>query len=47
MTLQEAKREHARKSEEFGIVDEQVTVVNQRGETVLAFVHVYMVEREK
>jgi acyl dehydratase len=42
-----AKREHARKPDEFGIVDEQVTVVNQRGETVLAFVHVYMVEREK
>lgn len=42
-----AKREHARKPDEFGIVDEQVSVVNQRGETVLAFVHVYMVEREK
>lgn len=42
-----AKREHARKPAEFGNVDEQVSVVNQRGETVLAFVHVYMVEREK
>ena len=42
-----AKREHARKPTEFGIVDEQVSVVNQRGETVLAFVHVYMVEKEK
>ena len=42
-----AKREHVRKPEEFGIVDEQVSVINQRGETVLAFVHVYMVEKEK
>jgi acyl dehydratase len=42
-----SKREHARKPEEFGIVDEQVSVLNQRGETVMAFVHVYMVEREK
>ena len=42
-----AKREHAKKPEEFGIVDEQVSVINQRGETVLAFVHVYMIERDK
>jgi acyl dehydratase len=40
-----AKREHAKNPDEFGIVDEQVSVMNQRGETVLAFVHVYMVER--
>ena len=41
------KREHAKKPEQYGIVDEQVTVVNQRGETVLAFVHVYLVEKSK
>ena len=41
------KREHRKKSDEFGIVDEQVSVMNQHGETVLAFVHVYMVERVK
>ena len=41
------KREHAKKPDEFGIVDEQVSVLNQRGETVLAFVHVYMIERDK
>lgn len=41
------KRDHSKAPEEFGIVDEQVTVTNQRGETVLAFVHVYMVERVK
>ncbi len=40
-----AKREHAKASDKFGIVDEQVSVINQRGETVIAFVHVYMVER--
>ena len=42
-----AKREHVKKPEEFGIVDEQVSVMNQKGETVLAFIHVYMVERKK
>jgi len=41
------KREHAKKPEQYGIVDEQVTVVNQRGEPVLAFIHVYMVEKSK
>ncbi|MBI3429290.1 MAG: MaoC family dehydratase N-terminal domain-containing protein [Actinobacteria bacterium] len=41
------KRDHGKAPEDFGIVDEQVTVTNQRGETVLAFVHVYMVERVK
>jgi acyl dehydratase len=41
------KREHAKKPDDFGIVDEQVSVMNQRGETVLAFVHVYMVEKVK
>ncbi len=42
-----AKREHSKKPEEFGFVDEQVSVVNQKGETVLVFIHVYMVERVK
>lgn len=41
------KRDYGKAPEDFGIVDEQVTVVNQRSETVLAFVHVYLVEREK
>lgn len=41
------KRDHSKVPEEFGIVSEQVAVTNQRGETVLAFVHVYMVERVK
>ncbi len=41
------KREHAKKPDDFGIVDEKVTVTNQRGETVIAFVHVYLVNRKK
>ncbi|MCX6429467.1 MAG: MaoC/PaaZ C-terminal domain-containing protein [Actinobacteria bacterium] len=40
------KREHVKSPEKFGIVDEQVNITNQRGETVLAFVHVYMIERK-
>lgn len=42
-----AKQEHPKRPVEFGMVDEQVTVTNQKGEIVLAFVHVYMVERGK
>ena len=42
-----AKREHAKRAADFGLVDEQVSVTNQRGETVIAFVHVYMVEKKK
>jgi len=41
------KREHTKKPDEFGIVDEKVTVTNQRGETVIAFIHVYLVNRKK
>jgi len=41
------KRDHTKKPDEFGIVDEKVTVTNQRGQTVLAFVHVYLVNRKK
>lgn len=40
-----AKRDHARKPEEYGLVEEQVSVTNQRGETVIAFVHLYMVRK--
>ena len=42
-----AKREYTKRTEDFGLVDEQVTVTNQRGETVIAFIHVYMVEKKK
>ena len=40
------KKDHAKKPDEYGIVDEQVTVTNQRGETVIAFIHVYMVRKK-
>ena len=40
-----ALREHAKRPENFGIADEQVEVVNQRGEVVIAFVHIYLVNR--
>ncbi len=39
-----AKRDHPKRTGE-GLVDEQVTVKNQKGETVIAFVHVYLVQR--
>jgi acyl dehydratase len=39
-----AKRDHPKRAGE-GLVDEQVTVKNQKGETVIAFVHVYLVQR--
>ena len=39
------KRDHAKKPDEYGIVEEQVAVANQRGETVIAFIHVYMVRK--
>lgn len=42
-----AKREHAKRPEEFGMVDEQVSVINQKGETVIAFTHLYLVNRKK
>jgi len=42
-----AKRDHAKKPQDFGMVDEQVTVTNQKGETVIAFVHLYLVNRKK
>lgn len=42
-----AKRDHAKKPLEFGMVDEQVTVTNQKGETVIAFIHLYLVNRKK
>ncbi|GAB3410902.1 MaoC family dehydratase [Flindersiella endophytica] len=41
-----ARRDHPRRTTQ-GFVDEQVTVVNQRGETVLSLVHVYLAERRE
>lgn len=38
-------REHPKRPELYGFADEQVEVVNQRGEVVIAFVHLYLVNR--
>ena len=39
------KSDHAKKPEEFGYVHEKVTVVNQRGQTVLVLTHLYLVHK--
>lgn len=38
-------REHPKQPDALGFADEQVEVVNQRGEVVVAFVHLYLVNR--
>lgn len=38
-------RDHTRQSDTFGLAEEKVEVVNQRGEVVVAFVHLYLVNR--
>lgn len=42
-----ALREHSKQPERYGFADEQVEVVNQRGEVVVAFVHLYLVNRRQ
>lgn len=37
-----AKRDRVKKLDDYGVVDEQVTVTNEHDETVITFVHVYM-----
>ena len=39
------KREYKKSPDEFGIVDEKVEVLNQRGELVMVFIHVYLVQK--
>lgn len=39
------KRDHAKRPDRFGYVDELVTVQNQRGETVLVLTHLYLVDK--
>lgn len=38
-------REHPKKNDQFGFVDEQVTVFNQKNEAVLSLIHIYIVNR--
>lgn len=40
-----ALRDHAKQPDRFGMAEERVEVANQRGETVLALVKVYVVNR--
>jgi len=39
------KRDHKKRPDEFGYVDELVTVINHHGETVLVLTHVYLVNK--
>ena len=39
-----AKREHRKRPDALGMVEETVTVTNQQGDVVLACVHLYVVE---
>ena len=39
------KSDHRKRPETFGYVHEQVTVTNQHGDTVLALVHLYLVNK--
>lgn len=40
-----AKREHSKNPEKYGFIDENVVVTNQDGQVVMAFVHIYLVEK--
>ena len=40
-----SKMEYAKNPKNFGIVNEQVEVINQRGKTVVVFSHIYLVAR--
>jgi len=41
-----AKREHAKNPENYGFIDENVVVTNQDGATVMAFTHIYLVDKK-
>ena len=40
-----ALRDHAKRPESLGLAEEKVEVLNQSGEVVIAFVHLYLVNR--
>ena len=40
------KREHGKNPENYGFIDEKVVVLNQEDETVMAFTHIYLVEKK-
>ena len=41
-----AKREHTKNPENYGFIDENVAVTNQEGNTVMAFTHIYLVDKK-
>ncbi len=41
-----AKREHAKNPELYGFIDESVIVKNQNDQTVMAFTHIYLVDKK-
>ena len=41
-----AKREHNKNPENYGFIDENVAVTNQEGNTVMAFTHIYLVDKK-
>ena len=41
-----AKREHTKNPDSYGFIDENVVVKNQNEETVMAFTHIYLVDRK-
>lgn len=40
------KREYKKSPAEFGLVDEKVEVMNQRGELVMVLTHIYLVQKK-
>jgi len=40
-----AQREHVKNPEKYGFIDENVIVTNQNNETVMAFTHIYLVDK--
>jgi acyl dehydratase len=40
------KREYKKSPDEFGLVDEKVEVLNQKGELVMALTHIYLVHKK-
>jgi len=41
-----AKRDHTKNPENYGFIDENVVVKNQNDETVMAFTHIYLVDKK-
>jgi len=41
-----AQREHGKNPENYGFIDENVVVTNQNNETVMAFTHIYLVDKK-